>query len=181
MSEAASTEAGTTEPETAEPETAEVRYAGFWRRVGASLVDTVIFTVVLIVLLTLLYGREYLDWYMDPGRDPFSPYSNASALLQYVVIVGATLYFWVRYLGTPGKLLLSCHVVDADTYQALRPAQAVGRYFAYILSALPLGFGFLWVAWDKRKQAFHDKLANTVVILVDESDKSLEELEREAE
>lgn len=161
--------------------TGGVRYAGFWRRVGATLIDTIIFTVGLVVLLTLFHGRDYLDWYMHADRDPFGTYSTGSAILQNVLVIGVTLYLWVRYLGTPGKLLLSCHVVDATTHQALRPAQAVWRYFAYILSLLPLGLGFLWVAWDKRKQAFHDKLANTVVILVDESDKSLEELEREAE
>jgi uncharacterized RDD family membrane protein YckC len=40
----------------------------------------------------------------------------------------------------------------------------VGRYFAYFLSTIPLGLGLIWVAFDKRKQGWHDKLAGTVVI-----------------
>ena len=39
------------------------------------------------------------------------------------------------------------------------------RWIGYMLSSLPLNLGFLWVAFDARKQGFHDKLAGTVVIL----------------
>ncbi|RYY81863.1 MAG: RDD family protein, partial [Comamonadaceae bacterium] len=35
---------------------------------------------------------------------------------------------------------------------------------AYFVSAIPLCIGFLWVAWDPRKQGWHDKLAGTVVV-----------------
>jgi uncharacterized RDD family membrane protein YckC len=52
------------------------------------------------------------------------------------------------------------------------------RYLGYFVSALPLGLGFFWVAWDKRKQGFHDKLAKTVVIHEDESRVLYKELER---
>jgi uncharacterized RDD family membrane protein YckC len=40
----------------------------------------------------------------------------------------------------------------------------VGRYFAYFVSTIPFCLGFLWVAFDKRKQGWHDKLAHTVVV-----------------
>ena len=39
------------------------------------------------------------------------------------------------------------------------------RFFAIGLSIAPLFLGILWTRFDKRKQAWHDKLANTVVIL----------------
>jgi len=76
-------------------------------------------------------------------------------------------------------------VVDADSAKPLSIAQAVLRYLGYYISALPLGLGFFWIAWDKRKQGFHDKIANTVVLYDanlrsdDESQKSLEQLIRE--
>ncbi len=38
------------------------------------------------------------------------------------------------------------------------------RYLAYFVSLVPLGLGYLWVALDKRKQGWHDKIAGTVVI-----------------
>lgn len=60
--------------------------------------------------------------------------------------------------------LLSLRVVDAESGGPLTLGQGVGRYFAYFVSTIPLGLGFLWVAFDKRKQGWHDKLAHTVVI-----------------
>lgn len=93
-----------------------------------------------------------------------------------------TVFLWLKFLGTPGKLLLECQVVDADSFKPLSLKQAVVRYVAYLVSFLPLLLGFLWVARDARKQGFHDKIANTVVLYGagieadDESRKSLAQL-----
>ena len=38
------------------------------------------------------------------------------------------------------------------------------RYIGRILSAIPLLLGFLWMLWDKEKQTWHDKFANSVVV-----------------
>jgi len=40
----------------------------------------------------------------------------------------------------------------------------IGRYFGYYVSGLILALGFIWIAFDKRKQGWHDKLAGTLVI-----------------
>jgi uncharacterized RDD family membrane protein YckC len=45
--------------------------------------------------------------------------------------------------------------------------RGVGRYFARILSALPLFLGYFWMIWDAEKQTWHDKLVGTVVVPVD--------------
>ena len=77
---------------------------------------------------------------------------------------------------------MGCQVVDADSGERITVKQAVVRYFGYFVSIFTLGLGFLWVAWDKRKQGFHDKMANTVVVyngtvdVFDESQKSLSQL-----
>jgi uncharacterized RDD family membrane protein YckC len=42
--------------------------------------------------------------------------------------------------------------------------QSVGRYFAYLVSIIPLCLGFAWIAFDARKQGWHDKLAGSVVV-----------------
>ena len=83
-----------------------------------------------------------------------------SAVLPAIAIV----LFWMRWQATPGKMVISAKIVDARTGGDPSTAQYIGRYLAYIPSALPLGVGFLWVAFDKRKQGWHDKLAGTVVI-----------------
>lgn len=61
-------------------------------------------------------------------------------------------------------MAVSAKIVDAATGQAPTTAQFVGRYFAYFVSLLPLGLGYLWVAFDGKKQGWHDKLAGTVVV-----------------
>ena len=133
------------------------QYAGFWVRVAASLIDSLIFFVVLLVPLAFIFGADFSDAEsMDMG--------TPMLLLQYVFPVVVTVWFWVKYLGTPGKMLLKIQVVDAKTGQALSTPQAIGRYLGYYVSIIPLFLGLIWVAFDKKKQGFHDKLAGTVVI-----------------
>ncbi len=135
----------------------EQHYAGFWIRVLASLIDTVILLVLSSVCLGLFYGMRTIDQLLAQ-QNPWV------SLLNWVLPIALTVFFWVRYLGTPGKLLLGLHVVDAETGAPLRTPQAIGRYLGYYVSLLALGLGFIWVAFDSRKQGFHDKLAGTVVI-----------------
>jgi uncharacterized RDD family membrane protein YckC len=131
-------------------------YAGFWIRVAAALIDTVFFAVVIYLPLTLIYGRDY--WTSEQIVMGFWD------VVLYIVPIVITVWFWVKYLGTPGKMVLRLRVIDANTGQAVSTAKGIGRYFAYYVSALPLLLGFIWVAFDKKKQGFHDKLAGTYVI-----------------
>jgi uncharacterized RDD family membrane protein YckC len=62
-------------------------------------------------------------------------------------------------------MMLSMKIVDAGTGGPMSGGQAVGRYFAYLVSAIVFMLGYLWVAFDPRKQAWHDKLAGTVVVV----------------
>lgn len=145
-----------------------LRYAGFWRRTGATFIDSLLFVIV----ISLLMGPVILNAELLTGE----------GLLRTVAGFVLTIVLWRQCLGTPGKLLLDCQVVDADSFEPVSIRQAVLRYVSYLASALPLLLGFLWVARDKRKQAFHDKIANTVVLYKagieadDESQKSLEQL-----
>ena len=76
----------------------------------------------------------------------------------------AVIGFW-RYCGaTPGKLAVGLKIVDATTGGPPPLGRLVLRFFAYFVSALPLYLGFLWAAFDRRKQGWHDKIARTVVI-----------------
>ncbi len=152
-------------------------YAGFWVRFAAMLIDTTILLLgVLIVFSPLLF--VYLIFYQifpaefDPflnqARYFFSEHLLSIALLDFgpitLILLLLTAWCWRRFRATPGKMAFKLEVVDADSGKTLTTGQSFGRYFAYILSAIPLFLGFIWVAFDKRKQGWHDKLANTVVI-----------------
>ncbi|MES9886029.1 MAG: RDD family protein [Candidatus Sedimenticola sp. 6PFRAG1] len=76
----------------------------------------------------------------------------------------AIILFWRYWGATPGKMLIHVKIVDARTYNPPSVGQLVGRYLGYLASAIPLMLGFIWIAFDRKKQGFHDKLSGTVVI-----------------
>ena len=59
-------------------------------------------------------------------------------------------------------------IVDAQSGRPASTGRLVARYFAYIASSLPLFLGFAWIAIDRRKQGWHDKIAGTVVVYEDD-------------
>lgn len=137
----------------------EVEYAGFWIRTGATLIDALLIVAITYPLLFAIYGSEYFA--MDKSVLISGP---ADFLLTYIAPAAASIWFWRAKQGTPGKMLLSLRVVDAQTGNGLSLGQAIGRYLAYFVSALPAGLGFLWIAFDARKQGWHDKLAKTMIV-----------------
>ena len=60
--------------------------------------------------------------------------------------------------------IIVARLVDAKTGEPPSTSQCIGRYFAYFVSTIPLFLGLIWVAFDSRKQGWHDKLAGTVVV-----------------
>ena len=138
-------------------QTDKYEYVGFWARVGATLIDTILMALVLFPLLTAIYGSGYWES-PEPVQGP------ADFLLSWVLPAVVVIVFWVARQATPGKMLIKARIVDAETGESIGPGKAIGRYFAYLVSTLPICLGYLWVAFDKRKQGWHDKLAGTVVV-----------------
>lgn len=170
----------------------EVRYAGFLRRFAAMLIDTLLLLIILTPLAYFFSRGAYFPG-LDPEAEVLEQLATVHFDWNYLLIndllpMGLIVFFWVRYRATPGKQLMDCQVVDAATFGNLRIGQAVLRYVGYFLSLLPLGLGFLWIIWDRKKRGFHDLLAHTVVIRLPlnhiaavEADKPLERLIKEVE
>ena len=74
------------------------------------------------------------------------------------------IFCWHRYGATPGKIAFSAKIVDANSGARPSLGRLATRYAAYLVSAIPLVIGFVWIAIDRRKQAWHDKIAGTRVI-----------------
>lgn len=126
----------------------------------ASVIDMLIMLIVVVPLLLAIYGRAYLQQMGLAGFWDF--------VIQVVLPAVATVLFWKYRGATPGKMAISARIVDATTGGPPSTARLIGRYFGYIVSTLPLFLGFIWIAIDRRKQGFHDKLANTVVVYDDD-------------
>lgn len=133
-----------------------VKPAGFMLRLAAVIVDCIVFFLFITVPVALVFGTVS----MSGGSQPMW----ANVVFGYMLPFIVTLWFWQRYLGTPGKMMLGIQVVDARTGRKPTVAKSVVRYFAYIVSILPLFLGFIWIAFDKNKRGFHDYLSGTAVI-----------------
>lgn len=144
----------------------DIQYAGFWQRMGADLVDNLI---LLPFLSAVVPTQMPATWTVSGVLQAAVASAAAHPLAQFLELVFAVAYsviFWMRFLGTPGKLLFHCHLVDATTYGPLTLRQSLLRNLGYLVSWGTLGLGFLWIAWDPRKQGFHDKIAGSVVLKV---------------
>jgi len=135
----------------------DLEYVGFWLRVWASLIDTVLMLFVLVPLMFAIYGRER----MASGVTLTGP---ANILVSYILPAVAVIAFWSAKHATPGKMVIGAKIVDAKTGGSPSFAQHVIRYLGYFVSTIPFGLGLIWVGIDRRKQGWHDKLAGTVVV-----------------
>lgn len=135
----------------------EMEYAGFWVRTGASLIDMLMMFIIIIPVMTVIYGQGY--WMADSSVSGFW-----EIMFNYILPAIAVILFWVYRSATPGKMVLKLTIVDAKTGAKPTTGQLLGRYLGYYVSMLPLFLGIFWVGFDARKQGWHDKLAGTVVI-----------------
>jgi uncharacterized RDD family membrane protein YckC len=163
-----------------------IEYAGFWIRTGAYLIDTIPLFIIGLVLFipmmaaafqvlrdvpipppgTLINSPEYqayqseLAQRMTEAMGGMYPIFGVFQLISIAYFVG----LWTWRQQTLGMMVLGLRVVrDADG----RPpglARSLLRYVGYWLSWVALFIGFIWVAFDSRKQGWHDKIAGTVVV-----------------
>ncbi len=88
-------------------------------------------------------------------------------LMLFTAVVGG-IYYYAKLEGTRGqtvgKKAMGVRVVDATTGGPIGVGRGLGRYFARIISAIPFYLGYFWAIWDPKKQAWHDKMVNDLVI-----------------
>ncbi len=135
----------------------DVKYAGFWIRTGASLIDTLLMLIIILPVMHIIYGTEY--WMSESLIAGFW-----DLFFSYLMPAIAIIVFWVYKSATPGKMALNLSIVDAKTGNPASIRQLIIRYLSYYLSLLSLCLGFIWVGIDKKKQGFHDKISGTIVL-----------------
>jgi uncharacterized RDD family membrane protein YckC len=144
-------------------------YAGFWRRFVAAILDQIILTVGRI----FIYGAFALIAYAIIHFAEIKDYqvlifSVLAGCLFFVDLWLTWIYFALLesscYQATPGKLALGIQVWHKDK-RALTFEEATVRYFAKILSRLTLLVGYILCAFSSRKQALHDFIASSVLVV----------------
>ena len=131
-------------------------YAGFWRRLAAWLLDyiVIILIIALIALALSVAGN---------GRQASLLILFASGLVPWLYF--ASLESSSRQ-ATLGKAALGIRVTDLKG-ERVSFGRATGRYFGKIPSGLILSIGFAMAGFTERRQALHDKIADTLVVRKD--------------
>jgi uncharacterized RDD family membrane protein YckC len=153
----------------------QVYYAGFWLRVVAYLIDSVIVCigfVALLIPLAILTGVSASAGRIHPWEDP----EQLGALLGFgfifgfivLAIVGGWLYYALSesssWQATLGKRMLDLKVTDMAG-QPISFGRASGRHFGKIITGMiPLGIGWMLAGFTQKKQALHDMIASCLVL-----------------
>lgn len=150
-----------------EPKEVAIEYAGFWIRLGAWLLDGIIL-LFMAWLIPHLFAT--LSWSVAGVNrfsvNPVFSHSFVSAQIIWVIACLKIPYFvgfWVWRGQTPGNMALGIKVIRTSG-ASLTLSYALLRYLGCIVSSLIVFIGFIWIAFDSRKQGIHDKIADTYVI-----------------
>jgi uncharacterized RDD family membrane protein YckC len=146
-------------------------YAGFWQRFGALFLDSIIYTVIGLVPAVIAGFIAYAlagpadETELAPGEtDPAETIGIFTGYVVYFLV--AVAYQWIgnAFGGTFGKRAFGILVVSADDGEQIGLGRAFLRFLVYIVGYSALYLGLLWMLWDDKKQTWHDKAANSIVI-----------------
>ncbi len=143
----------------------EVVYAGFWKRVAAYTIDSLLIGMVGGLIAAVL--GAVLGALMAAGDSGGAGFMLAQVVTQ-IASLGITAAYYAGFhastgMATLGKMAVGIKVVRTDGSR-ISLARGIGRYFATLLSGLILGIGFLMAAFTERKQGLHDMICDTLVV-----------------
>lgn len=136
-----------------------MNYAGFFRRLGAFIIDCFVF-LFLFIFFGIMIGM------MEEMSNNFIIRILSRDLKLFSIIL-TWLYYAVmessHHQGTVGKILLKIKVVSING-DRIDFFKATLRYFARYISGFIMMIGFLMPLFTEKKQALHDMIANCVII-----------------
>lgn len=127
-------------------------YAGFWPRVGAFFIDLAVIYVAVDLLIWIGY------------ENPTKISADTEALLTLGAIILYHAVYVALHSTTFGKSRFGMRVINENGAEHITNMQGFGRAFAYLISSIFLGIGFIMVGFNKQKRGLHDYIAKTVVI-----------------
>jgi len=144
---------------------ARVRYGGFWIRVVAAIIDSIILRV-LVAPVAIVFGSLGLAGGVMTGIPHIGLHLLGGGITVVLLLFGSWLYEAFMesssYQATLGKMIFGMKVTDLNGNR-ISFARATGRHFARWLSVFTLFIGYIMVGFTERKQGLHDMLAGTLV------------------
>lgn len=162
---------------------AEVQYAGFWLRVVASLVDSLITQVACAIILVPLFVFgglfSFAKFNGDIGRldnsnrvpEDLLPFIIAIVGGIILVVIFIVMMTWLYYAlmessskqATLGKMILNLKITDLNGGR-ISFARASGRFFGKFISSMTFYIGYIMAGLSTKKQALHDMMADCLVV-----------------
>ena len=146
------------------------KFAGFWRRLVAYAIDGVIINIIFAILLMIVLFALLAGAMSGVSGVRLSDMMESLSFLGLVVFtfyIVLSISYFTYFHGingrTPGKMLLGLQVLSVDG-NPVSFGIAFLRSVGYLVSAI-FYIGFIWAAFDRKKQGWHDKIAATVVII----------------
>ncbi len=140
---------------------------GFWLRVLAYLVDSLVVLVAFLVLWSVVFGQsasDYFDfWTSSAGSAEYELQDFGGDVLNTLVAIFYDAILITLWATTLGKRTFGLYVLRSDGSR-IGFGRALARNLAAILSLLLLGIGFLMIAFRQDKRGLHDLICDTVVI-----------------
>lgn len=132
-----------------------VKYAGFWIRVFASLIDSLVMTIVSLVIIVPVSLFAFDDLFFN---------SITSVFILFALSLTYFIYMTNKYQATIGKKVFGLQVCDEETLQKVPLSdiinrEGISRVIMFLFAPI-----HLFVAIMAKKQGVHDMAANTVVI-----------------
>lgn len=158
--------------------------AGFGVRLGGYLLDGLLYGLLMAVLMVpggVLAATSFRDCTTleradgttvlecGDGNFDWGTFGGGLALIAFGFLIVAFIY--LRALGktgqTWGRKIVGIKVIGETTGEPIGFGRALGRQlFASFISAQILYIGYLWMLWDDKKQTWHDKVVNSIVVKV---------------
>jgi uncharacterized RDD family membrane protein YckC len=155
-----------------EQQAAPFPYAGFWSRAAARIIDVVLILATYnLVYLTDRLGADAGLWPGSGlGEGDIGGGVSPANVLRGLFFLAFPIFYYVYLTGrfgqTFGKMALRIKVVNEDG-TPLDYRKAFLRWLGYFLCVLTVNIGYVWAAFDARKQGLHDKVCKTLVIRTD--------------
>ncbi|MGZ3579185.1 MAG: RDD family protein, partial [Syntrophales bacterium] len=147
-------------------------YGGFWRRAMAFSIDKIIlfFTSLFVLFIGMLaLSISFLADYREMLPERLEEITITFVFIYLLMTVFISMFYFTYFHGaagqTPGKMIFGLKVVQS-TGEQMTFGLAFLRWVGYIISAIIFYLGFAWIAFDPKKQGWHDKIAGTVVVRV---------------
>ena len=151
---------------------AVAQYAGFWIRLVAVLIDGIILGIISGIVQAVfggVFGVALLTGPQEPSPTTAGLFVGIFGAMVFIIVAIDIVYYvglTATYGATVGKRVLGLKVVDTNGQKIGFGKAALREVIGKWISGLVFGLGYLWVAFDEKKQGWHDKIAQTYVVKI---------------